>query len=64
MLRRGGIKDMTSSEVKLNLAMAIVTILLVCLSVAFAPSEWGAECIVGSIVVPGVILWVVEKLAR
>jgi hypothetical protein len=39
--------------------MAMVMMLLVCLSVAFAPSEWGAECILGSVVVPGVILWIV-----
>ena len=26
------------------------------------PSEWGAECILVSVVVPGVILWIVGKL--
>jgi hypothetical protein len=44
MLRRGGIRDMASGEVKLHLAMAMLMMLLLCLSVAFAPSEWGAEC--------------------
>jgi hypothetical protein len=50
-----------AGEHKLTVAMFLVTLLLLGLSLAFAPSEWGAECVMASIIVPGVIYWIVEK---
>jgi hypothetical protein len=41
--------------------MVLVTLLLLGLTLAFAPSGWDAECVIASIIVPGVIFWIAEK---
>jgi hypothetical protein len=53
--------ELAAGQHKLSVAMFLVMLLLLGLSLAFAPSEWFAECLMASIIVPGVILWIVEK---
>jgi hypothetical protein len=53
--------ERAAGRAKLTFAMVLVTLLLLGLSLAFAPSEWGAECVMASIIVPGLILWITEK---
>jgi hypothetical protein len=50
-----------ASVAKLTSAMVLVTLLLLGLTLAFAPSGWDAECVIASIIVPGVIFWIAEK---
>jgi hypothetical protein len=40
----------------------MIALLLLGLTLAFAPSGWGAECVIASIIVPGVIFWIAENM--
>jgi hypothetical protein len=53
--------ERAAGRAKLTFAMVFVTLLLLGLSFAFAPSGRGAECVTVSIIVPGLIFWIAEK---
>jgi hypothetical protein len=69
VVKRAGSEDAKSvadaeraaGQHKLSAAMLLVTLLLLGLSLALAPSEWAPSCVIASIIVPGVIFWIVEK---